>query len=101
MSASQTLTGLLRRDLLPALLYRISQLVITQKIRSNGRIIAAIYDLCAAIIALILAYWIVMTAMADLTIASYSLEHHSTNIDKIATTFSLVLLYWKAILANL
>ena len=92
---------LLRWPFLPALFYHLAQLVISQKIRSHGRIIAAIYDLCAAITAWILAYWVVIATMADLIVGSHPMINQTANIEMAATSFSLIFLYWQSILTSL
>ncbi|OGT47661.1 MAG: hypothetical protein A3E83_06695 [Gammaproteobacteria bacterium RIFCSPHIGHO2_12_FULL_41_20] len=73
----------------------------TKKIRSHGRIIATVYDLCAVMIAWAFAYWVIIATMADLTVVSYSLGAQANNIDKTAINFSLIFIYWKPILTSL
>lgn len=80
------------RNLLSEFFYHFAQSVIAAKIKTHGRVIASFYDSFAVIFAWLLAYWIMIDTMADLSI---------NYLDKTARSMLLITSYWRLVLSNL
>lgn len=90
------------RNFLSFLFYQFSKSILISKIRTHGRIIAFIYDICAIIIAGLLTNWILIDTMADLSVTLQVFKKILPNgVDKTTNSLFLISLYKKQILIDL
>lgn len=56
------------KNLLSFFFYHFAKLITTEKIRAQGRVIASAYDLCSVMVAWLLAYWILIDTMGNISL---------------------------------
>lgn len=80
------------KKLIYAFFYRFTKSIIAEKAKTYGRVIASVYDLSVVVLAWILAYWLLIETMTDISV---------TSVDKTAKSLLSISLYWKPVLLNL
>lgn len=95
-------TSSLIKSFLSFFFYRIAQSIITSKIRSRALRIASAYDLAAVILSWLLAYWVLIDTMADISVNFQVLRDIlPDSTDKAANNLFIIEMYAKQILVNL
>lgn len=80
------------RTFFSAFLNTFAKSKIATTLKSNGRLIASTYDLCAVFAAWILSYWILIDTMADVS---------TPYMNKLAKSLFLIVAYWKPVIEAL